>query len=325
MSELVEPLKVTRRAATTIERMRADVEAHFCNAHFDLSSDARRGQTRTHTSVCLEHVQIDHFQAVGGVISGINPKSFELGFAIRGGISVERGRDEQVALPGGNVVSFGGAGSKIKLDTLPGSIVLSLCFSPHLLQKAGASILGDTFELEHDRLFDPRTDASRALVRNTNSIFVELMELEKVGLSALAGAAYEELLANLAIAAMYPELTEDIDSSVVAPRLVERAQEIIAARAASPVSIQDVALELGVTVRTLQLEFRKHRGFTPLQFLINRRLTMAREKLLNPTFGGNVHDVAMSCGFTNGSKFSSRYRAMFGELPSETLARGRIK
>jgi transcriptional regulator GlxA family with amidase domain len=104
---------------------------------------------------------------------------------------------------------------------------------------------------------------------------------------------------------------------------VARAEEIIRACCREPLSIQDLATSLGVTVRALQMGFRRHLGCTPMQYLLSRRLEMARERMLAPDAQSNVQYVAMSCGFINMSKFSSRYRAMFGELPSETLARGR--
>lgn len=134
---------------------------------------------------------------------------------------------------------------------------------------------------------------------------------------------YKELLGNLWIAAAYPEHWAGHEAEQAPSKLVGAAEEIIRTRAMEPLTVREIAAEVGVTVRVLQLGFRKHVGCSPLQYLLSRRLFLARERLLDPAFSGNVQLAAMSCGFMNMSKFSSRYRATFGELPSETMIRGR--
>ena len=321
MTTEVEPPKVVRTSASSIEEMRADIAVRFTNGRFEIAPDVRPGSIRTRTSLDLGNVQIDQIQAVGGHISGIKPHSFEFLFAARGAMRVTRGRSEAVARAGGSVVSFGGSGARIGIDTQIRSVAFTLRYAPALLDRCGRSLFGDGFKLDPDRPYVASSETNDALARNASSIFAELTELDKAGLASLVTASYEELLANLAIAGMYREAWANAQVRSVTPRIVERAQEIIAARAAEPLSIQDLALELGVTTRTLQLEFRRHLGCTPMQFLLNRRLLLARERLQDPNFVGSVQYVAMSCGLTNVGKFSSRYRAMFGELPSETLAR----
>jgi hypothetical protein len=37
----------------------------------------------------------------------------------------------------------------------------------------------------------------------------------------------------------------------------------------------------------------------------------------------NVQSIVMACGIANVGRFTARYKATYGELPSETLARGR--
>ena len=53
------------------------------------------------------------------------------------------------------------------------------------------------------------------------------------------------------------------------------------------------------------------------------RLNRAREMLEQPTKNASVIQIALKCGFQNPSHFARDYRLAFGELPSETLKRGR--
>lgn len=86
---------------------------------------------------------------------------------------------------------------------------------------------------------------------------------------------------------------------------------------ASPV---DLALELGVCLRSLETAFRASMGMPPVRYLKLLRLNRAREQLarLEPD-ATQVGVVARDLGFTELGRFSGEYRRLFGELPSETL------
>jgi transcriptional regulator GlxA family with amidase domain len=47
--------------------------------------------------------------------------------------------------------------------------------------------------------------------------------------------------------------------------------------------------------------------------------------LAEPTAGLTVAKVAVAAGFTHLGRFAEEYRSQFGELPSQTLARGRAR
>lgn len=101
-----------------------------------------------------------------------------------------------------------------------------------------------------------RSPAGRAVVRNTSAIFQELSQLEKTGLSHLASQSFGDLLINLTIASMHPELFGEEEGRLAASSsAVAKAEEIIRTRAHEPLAIRDVAVEVGVTVRSLQIGF----------------------------------------------------------------------
>ncbi len=109
-------------------------------------------------------------------------------------------------------------------------------------------------------------------------------------------------------------------SRAAEPRYVREAAEYLDAYAADPIQVTDLARVTGVGVRALQLGFQKHRGCTPMAFLKERRLRLARLRLLSdatPT----VTQVALDCGFAHVGRFAMQYRARFGESPSDTRTR----
>jgi AraC-like DNA-binding protein len=78
----------------------------------------------------------------------------------------------------------------------------------------------------------------------------------------------------------------------------------------------------GVSLRQLQQAFKAYTGMTPTHWLRLRRLNSAHRELLkrSPT-ETTVAEVAMQWSFWHLGRFSSSYRALFQELPSETLKR----
>jgi transcriptional regulator GlxA family with amidase domain len=82
-----------------------------------------------------------------------------------------------------------------------------------------------------------------------------------------------------------------------------------------------------VSPRTLQTGFRRFRNATPMEYLRNYRLTLARTRLQSGPhhYGKNITEIASDCGFSHLSKFAECYRARFNETPSNTLKQGRAK
>ena len=78
----------------------------------------------------------------------------------------------------------------------------------------------------------------------------------------------------------------------------------------------------GVSLRQLQHAFKAYTGMTPTHWLRLRRLNSAHRELLSRSpMETTVAEVAMQWSFWHLGRFSSSYRALFKELPSETLKR----
>ena len=77
----------------------------------------------------------------------------------------------------------------------------------------------------------------------------------------------------------------------------------------------------GLSIRTLSRYFNKYFGMGPMAFLKKRRLEQVHtELMLGDKSSLKISDIAMKYGFQELGKFSSIYKAQYGELPSKTLA-----
>jgi AraC-like DNA-binding protein len=101
------------------------------------------------------------------------------------------------------------------------------------------------------------------------------------------------------------------------------AKEYMRSSAHLPLTLGNICAAAGVNARTLQHTFRRAHGCTPMTFLRRIRLEAAHDGLLNPDERTTVAALATKWGFFHFGRFSRTYRAVFGELPSETLSRSR--
>lgn len=146
-------------------------------------------------------------------------------------------------------------------------------------------------------------------------------------LSAKAGAAMAVLIEEF-LADLFRQATPGPDEDRVLSasyRRVRKAEEIMRARSDEPLSMAELAREVGVGLRSLQLAFIEARAMEPRDVLLRFRLDRARERLLKPGPTDTVTSIALDCGFAHLGRFPAAYRIAFGELPAETLARARRK
>ncbi|UJX42162.1 AraC family transcriptional regulator [Desulfovibrio sp. JY] len=105
------------------------------------------------------------------------------------------------------------------------------------------------------------------------------------------------------------------------PKVIALVENFLEAHADKALNLGDLADLTNMSARSIQLAFKKHRGYTPSQFLRECRLSRARDLLRRATPGTSVLSVSLACGFASQSLFSRVYRERFGEKPSETMAR----
>lgn len=130
-----------------------------------------------------------------------------------------------------------------------------------------------------------------------------------------------ELLHNWAREA---ELSLEVGARAAAPYYVREAERLMSdhAREAprSPTSQGDWA-----SARSLSEGFRRFRGVRPHEYLGDRRLDGLRQALLEAPAGQSASAIARSWGYVNLGVMATRYRARFGETPTQTLVGARSR
>lgn len=102
--------------------------------------------------------------------------------------------------------------------------------------------------------------------------------------------------------------------------LCARATAQVADRLGDPPSVAELCTALGVSRRTLQSAFQSIWGMGPLAWLTTLRLNAVRRELKQAR---SVTEAATQFGFWHFGHFADDYRALFDELPSQTLRRHR--
>jgi transcriptional regulator GlxA family with amidase domain len=111
-------------------------------------------------------------------------------------------------------------------------------------------------------------------------------------------------------------------TGVLSPRTVRAAVEIIEEEAHLPLTVSSIAARCHVSVRSLQQDFRRYIGTSPMAYLREVRLRRAHKCLLesDPSVT-SVASVAYHWGFTNLGRFAAAHTARYDEPPAATLRR----
>jgi AraC-like DNA-binding protein len=105
---------------------------------------------------------------------------------------------------------------------------------------------------------------------------------------------------------------------------VRAAERHFRRRLDEPIYVGAVARAVGVSSRTLEASFRSVLGIRPMAYLEAVRLHALFAFLRSPEAETRtVAEAARRCGLLHPSRLASRYRAIFGENPQETLAEAR--
>jgi AraC family transcriptional regulator, ethanolamine operon transcriptional activator len=142
------------------------------------------------------------------------------------------------------------------------------------------------------------------------------------GASALEAGLQDVLLRSLGAAEArdraplrQPRATRDL------VRLVRAADEYLCAHIERPIYSDELCAALAASARKVHNAFAAVYGLSPHAYLKRRRLGLVRRALRSGAHPAQmVKAVALAHGFWQLGNFAHDYRAMFGELPSETLA-----
>jgi AraC-like DNA-binding protein len=201
----------------------------------------------------------------------------------------------------------------------------------HLVLRVNAGALkrklaGLTGAMPRDEIdFAPETFTSPAMSLGLQRLVETLASLLEDGDSQVSSLAFKELEQAIIVQFLaagrhnFSFLLEKGPEDTT-PHYVGLAEAYIDANWHRPVMIEDLVSVSGVSARSLFKAFRRWRGMTPMAFAKKVRLERSRNLLCSQD-GASVTAVALACGFSNLGHFAREYRDMFGELPSQTVAR----
>jgi AraC-like DNA-binding protein len=107
--------------------------------------------------------------------------------------------------------------------------------------------------------------------------------------------------------------------SASASYIVAQCHRMVEGSGDSPPSVEELCLRLRTSRRTLQNSFRQVADATPVHYLRCVRLNAVRRQLMSTRAADlNIAQAAADRGFGHLSDFAQRYKALFGELPSQT-------
>lgn len=100
--------------------------------------------------------------------------------------------------------------------------------------------------------------------------------------------------------------------------ILKRIREILDSRRDQPIYAAELAAAVGISQPSLQRVFHEWFAMPPARYLTLKRLYLVRQQLRDRR-GQTVTEVAGSLGFWDLSRLSKSYKAVFGQLPSDTL------
>jgi len=98
---------------------------------------------------------------------------------------------------------------------------------------------------------------------------------------------------------------------------IKKAKDIIIDRVAEPPTLQELATEVGLSLKKLKEEFKKIYGDTVFNFLFNYKMDFAKKML--ETGNHNVTEVGMQIGYSTSSHFIAAFKKKYDITPKKYI------
>lgn len=98
---------------------------------------------------------------------------------------------------------------------------------------------------------------------------------------------------------------------------IKKAKEIILANMSEPPGLQELADEIGLSLKKLKMGFKQIYGDTVFGFLFDYKMDSARKLLDSGSY--NVNEVGLKIGYSTGSHFIAAFKKKFGTTPKKYL------
>jgi AraC-like DNA-binding protein len=180
-------------------------------------------------------------------------------------------------------------------------------------------------ELHFPVKFDLGMDLTTPQAKSWRTLVDTLVaDVDRGGLTMHAGVRnqFQDLIISGLLLSQHHNYSDSIGTKIepAAPRSIRLAISACEDNPEEPLTVTDMAHVAGVSIRSLQVGFKKYVGMSPTDYLRDVRLNRVREDLLSErSLQTSIADIAFSWGFTHLGRFAKSYQERFGELPSETV------
>ncbi|MET0416734.1 MAG: helix-turn-helix transcriptional regulator [Actinoplanes sp.] len=244
-----------------------------------------------------------------------------LGHVIDGGVTYQHGRD-RYAWHTGDAFLAAQPDLPYRAEVTDADIEY-ISFDAALLARVADTAPNRSAEPIRFTGYQPATQRDAVLWCDTFAYVRDTVGRLPAGTAPLVLGSVSRLLAATALAtfpntALHdPTVSERRDAH---PASLRRAVAFIDENAHRDISAADIAVAANVTLRTLQLAFRRHLQSTPRAYLRRVRLDRVHDALrtADPE-ATTVMAEASRWGFINHSRFTAFYHATYGITPSHTL------
>ncbi|MBR9727021.1 AraC family transcriptional regulator N-terminal domain-containing protein [Shewanella intestini] len=95
---------------------------------------------------------------------------------------------------------------------------------------------------------------------------------------------------------------------------IARTIEVLSSQLDKPITIEDIATQVGMSRAVLHRKFKQATTMSPMQFIKSMRLNSAAVSIAK---GMNVSEAAMQNGYVSASQFSREFKRLFGQTPKQ--------
>ena len=263
--------------------------------------------------------------ATGFTLEPLTEPDFVVCFIPFSGMTVIETHEETVANADTTIHLVSGRTIR-RFQVAPGRHQISLMIATTALEDHLSRSAGRTVKLMSDATLSvDRTSGLGSALANFGTTIVEtLAQAPSVDVGDVALRRCRDAFIDLTIGAVGTSRILQLADrdGLLTMRYVREAEDYIRHHCHLPIGVTEVADHVGVSVRSLQYAFQRHRGRTPLQALTGCRLAAARDDIVHcPDVP--LADIAMAWGFLHMGRFASLFRLTFGETPRDLRKRTR--
>ncbi len=206
---------------------------------------------------------------------------------------------------------------------LPGTTTETIMI-PAVVLHAEMSVL-QGYPCKHRLQFKQTLDDTSAAWKLIECIAMTLkLHMDKsIRGSPIAASYLRQALISTVLEEIPHNLSDNLDCGTlkILPKVMKRAIDFMHSEAAKPISLSDIALAAGTSVRNLQLLFKIHKDASPMNVLRGIRLMNCKQELICSEPPVQIEKIAKKWGFAHRVLFQRYYKQRFGESPEQTVLR----